>query len=231
MKKVTLLIMAFALVFGLSQCKKTSVPTLDATQHVVLKTSLDDGSKVEQIVNELKWSKGDVINVCDGNGDFLGHLDYVSENSFEGDIQKTTCEKVYFRYGKDIVSPQTGDLNDAIYLSSDNTDYNPEGVYSNVDMNLLHAVLKLDLSALGTTAGNEVVISYIPTGWEEPIELTRVGGVKSSKKIYYVAMPAENLQKTYLFVGNGKNVQKEWKLSPNKFYTKNAAGDAIVIEP
>ena len=72
MKKVTILLSVFALVMGLSQCRKPSFSALNGgeTQHVVLSANNgNDGSKVSVSLGEtmdLKWEKGDVITVSGG---------------------------------------------------------------------------------------------------------------------------------------------------------------------
>ncbi|MCQ2309491.1 MAG: hypothetical protein MJZ78_05890 [Bacteroidales bacterium] len=243
MKKLSLLLSAFALVAGLSQCRKPNMPVLNAgeTQYVVLNASWDNGgSKLEQVGAGLKWKEGDKLYVNQGD-ESIGTLICKDPDNgiFEGYINETTGNITFTFHGanyKEDFKEQTGKLNDAVLLKSEELEYRSDGDYGTVLMKMPHAVLKLDLSALGTEGGTKVTIK-IKT--EETV-VASVEGVKNDEasKALYVAVKVDETPagKTYKFSGNGKVASRTgWELKANTFYTKNAegvsTGDAIVITP
>ena len=245
MKKLLLLLSAFALVAGLSQCRKPNMPVLNAgeTQHVVLNASWDNGgSKLEQVGANLKWKVGDSLMV---SGGAEGKL-YCSfpDGTFEGNIKKISEDKITFtfksKYYSEGLKEQSGKLNDAVMLSGE-SEHIASGKY-NVSMTMPHAVLLLNLSALGTAGGDEVTINANNT------EVASVVSVKNDEtsKALYVAVPAPNSFGTspedleswkYEFESSvGSAICNGWELETNKFYTSlddggHPTGNAIVITP
>ena len=217
-------------------------------QHVVLNASWDNGgSKIaEDGIGGLKWTdeegKEDIIIVSQNTTE-LGSLkcEDAEKGIFEGEILETVG-KITFTFGinsydsPDDFMNQTGDLNKAVYLTA-TADYDAEGNY-NVTMTMpQHAVLKLDLSAIGTESGTTVTIT------EDGTPVASVTGVKNTSKELYVAVPAPNeyvapekelISKAYGFdcdcdviIAGGK-----WALVKNTFYTdKTIPGKAIKIAP
>ena len=105
-------------------------------------------------------------------------------------------------------------------------EYDPEGKYS-VEMGLTYAVLKLDVSALGTSG--ELTISDGTTTVASVTDVTTPLAV-------FVAVPADGSKKEYTISFGDKTATKEWTLAPNTFYTKDngngeGTGDAIVVAP
>lgn len=227
MKKVSLMIVALALVLGLSQCKKDEKPAASGEkQHIVLSASLGDGnSKIaEDGIGGLKWAEGDVINVFKGeqslSEDGLTCTD--PENGiFEGEIA-TTTGNITFTFGTQNFDGQSGLLNDAISLTSGEVEYKADGNY-NVRMTMPHAVLKLNVSALGTSG--KLTISDGTSG------VASVTNVTTPSEVF-VAVPADGTQKNYTIGFGGKTATKVWTLAAT-FYTKSGSttGEAIVIEP
>ena len=235
MKKVSLLLAAFALVMGLSQCKKPNLPVLNAgeTQHVVINASWDNGgAKIDQNGTLFKWTIGDKLTVSGGATGNLTCTD-VTEGTFEGDITKTSEEKVIFTFKsakyKDNYMEQTVALNDAVYLTGE-VPYSTLGK-CDVPMTMPHAVLKLNLSALGTPAGTPVTIKVV--GGDPVASVKNVKNDEASKALY-VAVPASPAGKQYEFVSiiGTARCDDVWALKDNTFYTlKNGEGAAIVITP
>lgn len=239
MRKISFIMAALALVLGVTQCKKEDKPVASGeTQRIVLTASNgNDGSKV--VVNEtpkmlnLTWQDTDKIAA---SGAVEGTLAYKSDvepgtATFEGSVTRKEGETVTFSIGSapESFEDQTGDvtwIQNHLYLVG-TADYNEEGVYGQdekVEMKLQYAVLKLDLSALGTVEGTTVTISNASG------TVATVTNVTKANKVYYVAMPAA-ASTTYTFSGNGKSVEKTWPLEANIFYTMNNSGDAILVGP
>lgn len=244
MKKVTLILSALALVLGLSQCKKQEEPVANGQkQHIVLTADNgNDGSKVSaDFVSanlNLTWDGDEVITV---SGGATGTLDKItvdqsnlSKATFEGDITKGEGD-VVFTIGSapSSYANQTGTADGcAAWINANNhfvgtSQWQDNGNY-NVTMELQYAVLKLDVSALGTTG--EMTIAAGAT-------VASVTDVASSEgKAVFVAVPTDETEKAYTITCGGKTATKTWKLEKNVFYTKAGAegagtGDAIVIEP
>ena len=244
MKKVSLMIAALALVLGLSQCKKQEEPAANGQkQHIVLTADNgNDGSKVSaDFVSanlNLTWDGDEVITVSGGAKGTLDKITVDESNpsnaTFEGDIEIIDESKPFeFTVGGTPNyegQPGTEDgceawIRDNISLIG--TDgYDPQGQYS-ADMKLPYAVLKLDVSALGTTGELEIKV-----GGTKVASVTDV----STPKAVFVAVPADGNEKEYKISIGDKTATKKWPLLPNTFYTKSngtggGTGQAIVIEP
>lgn len=238
------MIAALALVLGLSQCKKQEAPVANGQkQHIVLTADNgNDGSKVSaDFVSanlNLTWDGDEVITV---SGGAKGTLDKItvdqsnpSKATFEGDIEIIDKSKLLeFTVGGTPNyegQPGTEDgcegwIKNNISLTGTD-DYDPQGQYS-ADMKLPYAVLKLDVSALGTSGKLEIKVGE-----------TLVASVTdvSAPKAVFVAVPADGNEKEYKISIGDKTATKTWPLLPNTFYTKSdgtggGTGDAIVIEP
>jgi len=126
---------------------------------------------------------------------------------------------------------------DRLILFADNIDFIASSAAEyDVDLEVPYAILKLDLSAFGTTGdGNEVRIYKE----EETNPIATVLNVKDDSNVLYVALPTDNpsttpdpAEITYRFVGNNKVVTKLWGIKKNTFYTqKEDTGKAIVVAP
>ena len=166
MKKVSLMIAALALVLGISQCKKQEKPAANGQkQHIVLTADNgNDGSKVSaDFVSadlNLTWDGNEVITVSGGATGTLTFQDGAGSASatFKGDIEIIDESKPFeFTVGdtpNHEGQPGTEDgcegwIKNNISLTGTD-DYDLQGQYS-ADMKLPYAVLKLDVSALGTT--------------------------------------------------------------------------------
>ena len=244
MKKVSLILAAFALVLGLSQCKKEEKPAQSGEkQHIVLTANNgNDGSKVSgSFASEklnLTWEGTETITVTGGATGTLSFKIGVGQATatFEGDVtivDATTT--VYFTVGSapESFAGQTGTETDcATWIQGNNhfvgeSAYLPSGNYNNVQMNLQYAVLKLDVSALGTSGAMTIAV-----GGSTVASVTDVSS--SAGKAVFVAVPADGTKKTYTISCGGKIGVKTWTLEPNVFYTKQGAsgptGEAIVID-
>ena len=233
MKKLSLTLAALALVLGMSQCKKQEEPVQNGEkQHIVLNASFaESNSKIaEDGIGGLKWSdeegNEDHIIVKNSSQEKIGELECTdAENGiFEGDITSTTGN-ITFTFGTQNFTEQAGNLNAAIYLTAE-TEYVSSGNYD-VTMNMPHAVLKLDVSALGTSGLLTIAAGGIVAS------VTDVSGIASA---VFVAVPANNEATQYTFTCGDKTATKDWPaLTANTFYTKQGAsgptGEAIVIEP
>ena len=243
MKKVSLILAAFALVLGLSQCKKEEKPAQSGEkQHIVLTASNgNDGSKVAVEIAtaamNLTWETDDEITV---SGGAVGTLHLVSGEgkataTFEGEVTTGDGSTVYFTVGSapESFAGQTGTKTDcATWIQEHNhfvgtSDYQESGNY-NVQMNLQYAVLKLDVSALGTSGAMTIKV-----GETLKASVTEVSEIASE---VFVAVPADGTKKTYTISCDGKIATKTWTLKKNVFYTKAGAegvgtGGAVVITP
>ena len=242
MKKVTLILSALALVLGLSQCKKQEEPVANGQkQHIVLTADNgNDGSKVSaDFVSanlNLTWDGDEVITVSGGaTGELVFKKVEGTSAIFEGDITKGEGD-VVFTIGSapedEDFANQTGTADGcAAWINANNhfvgtSQWQDDGNY-NVTMELQYAVLKLDVSALGTTgamtiAANEATVASV----------TNVSGIANA---VFVAVPTDETEKAYTITCGGKTATKPWKLEKNVFYTKAGAegagtGEAIVID-
>ena len=231
MKKLSLTLAALALVLGMSQCKKQEEPVQNGEkQHIVLNASFaESNSKIaEDGIGCLKWSVGDIIIVKQSETE-LGELECTDaeDGIFEGDITSTTGN-ITFTFGEEKYMEQTGELNAAMHLTSPEVEYKADGNYGSVLMSISNAVLKLDVSALGTT-GEMTIAANGAT-------VASVTDVASSEgKAVFVAVPTDETEKAYTITCGGKTATKTWTLEKNVFYTKAGAegagtGEAIVID-
>ena len=182
------------------------------------------GSKIEQDGVNLKWKEGDKITVDGGaTGELL--CTNAANGTFEGEITKGSGENIIFKFGDGNCMDQDGTLDDAMYLTSEELEYKADGNYGNVSMTTPYAVLKLDLSALGTATGTTVAITA------DNVAVASVKNVTNTSTEMYVAMPESSTPKTYCF---GDVVTAGVKLPPltkNTFYTSHdEAGAAIKID-
>lgn len=235
MKKLSLTLAALALVLGMSQCKKQEEPVQNGEkQHIVLNASFaESNSKIaEDGFGGLKWSdedgNEDHIIVKNSSQEKIGELEctYAENGIFEGDITSTTGN-ITFTFGEEKYMEQTGELNAAMHLTSPEVEYKADGNYGSVLMSISNAVLKLDVSALGTTGAMTIAANGAT--------VASVTDVASSEgKAVFVAVPANETSTEYTITCGGKTATKTWTLEKNVFYTKAGAegagtGDAIVI--
>ena len=244
MKKISLILAAFALVLGISQCRKQESPAQSGEkQHIVLTASNgNDGSKVAvDALNELlklTWEPDDVINV---SGGAEGTLHYISAASpskatFEGYVTKLSDDPIVFSVGtpnylleQDGTTDGENGLKSRIYLKSGPEVFQLSGNYDGVTMTLQYAVLKLDVSKLGTSG-----LLTIKIGEETVASVTDVSS--SEGKAVFVAVPANGESTAYTISCGGKKATEPWTLVANTFYTKKnesgpLTGEAIVLEP
>ena len=244
MKKVSLMLGALALVFGLSQCKKQDEAAQGGVKlHVVLRASNgNDGSKVAaefaSAALNLTWEGTETIEVSGGATGTLTCVDGQGNASatFEGYITKgENGGDIVFTVGAAPASyaGQAGTEEDcASWINAHNhfvgtSTWEESGHYS-ATMELQYAVLKLDVSALGTgemtiKVGEEIVASVSDV-------------TSSSASEVFVAVRANGEETAYTIACGDKNAEKTWTLNNNVFYTENdetghGTGDAIVIEP
>lgn len=244
MKKLSLMLAAFALVLGLSQCKKQDSPLqIGERQHIVLAASNgNDGSKVAvdfattPTVMNLTWEENDEITVTggaegtlkleNGAGTGAGH--------FSGDVTVVSGADLVFSYrkanregsGEEInYNEQAGTvewIKDNLYLTG-SAPYNEFQEYT-VTMEMPYAVLKLNMMAFVATEGNDVTVKQGGT------TVATVKDVQfDNSDLVYMAFPIAGGKKTYTFEGNGKTFDKSWELVANTYYTA-VGGAAIVIE-
>lgn len=98
MKKISLAIMAFALMMTLSQCKKQESTTSEVIP-ITLEVSRNDGSRtdVNPNVGTVVFTQGDVVYVSSG-GKYVGTLTH-NGNTFSGNITNPTVgQPLYFYF-------------------------------------------------------------------------------------------------------------------------------------
>ena len=234
MKKVSLLISVFVLALGFSQCRKPVMAGLNTgngeKQHITLSANLDNGgSKVaEDGEGKLKWEMDDEIFVyVTGTETELGSVKCVdpAAGTFEGTIDKTTG-KIDFKFGTKPSYLEQAGIELPVYLEATGIEYAADGNYD-VEMTMPYAVLKLDLSALGTASGTDVEI------YANDVPVAKVLSVKTDSKTVYVAVEADCVKKLYVFDNGGNQIVPcpEWTLNPNTFYTTGNDAEAVKIEP
>jgi hypothetical protein len=121
MKRLSTIIMALALVLGMSQCKKQETPTNDnGGEKVHITLNVNNGESLDVNVNDnggrhavapnlgvIQFTNGDKLYVGN-NGHYVGYLQYVVDNNgrrFDGYIDGTACSEsdslhFYFLGGK-----------------------------------------------------------------------------------------------------------------------------------
>ena len=91
MKKISVILMAFSIVLGMSQCKK-NVETINSNiaETVAITLNVDNGSKLNVTPGSgsIEFTSGDIIYVA-SNGVYVGALTY-SDNKFSGTITNPT---------------------------------------------------------------------------------------------------------------------------------------------
>lgn len=243
---------------GLFQCRKPEFAYnnsgFENQKQITVNASSDNhDSKVDgELLSDLdkivfKWKKGDNLSVFHNNIN-IGTLNLVSgegTNSamFSGGIKIpssiTTNDDIVFKYSKGSpdgpdLSTQDGTIdgangiNSKIHLTG-SAKFNKDGVYSNVKMSLTFAILKFDLSALGTAGGNNVTISK--GGYDDII--TTISGVTNNTSVrYYVALPPADEGAEYIFSGNNIYSYRLFTIHANRYYYKESgnAHDGIEID-
>ena len=100
MKKITIILMAWALVMTMSQCKKQiENAEMEDTVNITLKVRSDDGTKavVNPTIGSVEYETGDKIHVVSG-GKYVGTLKY-EDGQFTGPISNAVVnEKLHFFY-------------------------------------------------------------------------------------------------------------------------------------
>ena len=242
MKKLSLTLAALALVLGMSQCKKQEEPVQNGEkQHIVLTANNgNDGSKVsgsfESAALNLTWEGNESITVSGGASGMLTYKSGVGtpNATFEGDITIDRGGDIVFTIGDapSSYANQTGTADGcAAWIKGNNhfvgtSQWQDDGNY-NVTMELQYAVLKLDVSALGTTGAMTIAANGATVA-----SVANVSGIANA---VFVAVPTDETEKAYTITCGGKIATKTWTLEKNVFYTKAGAegagtGEAIVIK-
>ena len=238
MKKLSLMLVALALVLGLSQCRKQETPVQAGEKQYIELTASNgnDGSKVDvnflPSVMNLTWEAGDVITVSGGATGTLT-LDGgagTAQGHFSGEVTLDSRADLVFTWtkleGEPDFNNQTGTeewITDNLVLEA-KAAYNESGKY-NLKMEMPYAVLKLDLSKLVGESGNDVTVK---DGTATVATVKNL--LKAASGEVYVAMLTDGSEKTYTFSGNSKDGEKIWTLETNTFYTAEG-GNAILIKP
>ncbi len=116
MKRLSTIIMALALVLGMSQCKKQEIPTngnggekvhitLNVNNGENISVNVDNGGRhaVAPNLGVIQFTAGDKLYVGN-NGHYVGYLNYVVDQSgrrFEGNIDGSACstsDKLHFYF-------------------------------------------------------------------------------------------------------------------------------------
>ncbi|MDO5343128.1 MAG: hypothetical protein Q4F69_11865 [Bacteroidia bacterium] len=251
MKKFSLIVMALALVMGLSQCqKKPNAPVFGSgySQNITVNTNCGDkNSKVtvdDPVTGllDIKWEVNtDKLNV---SGAATGTITCVSSTGstgeFSGPVNVSSEGNLTFTYGEEPdYSEQDGTLEwikENFYLVSDDVPFEKTGVYD-FDMKTPYAVLKLDLSNLGNENGTDVKITRsVPVDGDGTYFAT-IKNVKSdAPRVVYIAVPVGKAK--YTFSGNidknnpeiVDNVDKTWDIKAGTFYSKGGTGEAFVVK-
>jgi len=270
MKRLSTIIMALAVIMGMTRCTKPAMQLYDGTYTGVTKEitfTTGGSSKVEinNVLNELKftWKTGDTLYVygsktgtfSDGrycgklgivkgmgteNGFFSGTLENVPET---GKLRFYYCPKELFDKEQKTItvdlSSQNGSLNDPNGIASHlvacaDVTVMESGDYS-ATLTVPYSVVKLDLSAFGTT---DITMSGITnsglTVTANGVKNVSTGGITSlsgadvTTNTCYVSVMPENVT-ALNFSGNGKVGSKAVTLSENKFETLDDAGDPVTV--
>ena len=238
MKKISLILAAFALVLGISQCRKQETPMGKlVTQDVTFTSSFNNGAKfgvdntTDPAALKLTWDAGDLIIVTDdanpANESTLRCTE-VSENGKSGTFTGTiTCQEnanLTFSYNPIDYKNQDGSLQ--IYLEG-TSGYQESGNYE-VNMTMPCAILKLDLAELATAEGVDV---YVKIGdATEPV--AKISSVKTADSRVYLLLPLQASGETTLtFSNDTKTITKTYNLAPNSFNSAGGNGGYAPVEP
>jgi len=190
-------------------------------------------SMVDNTVTKLlgvEWKEGDVVKVYDGETQ-VGELKYRNHEDtiaiFRGNIvipAKSATMLTFRRGTTSSFTEQDGTLATlkTNYSLEGTAEYNAAGNYI-MNMSVPYALMKLDLSALGTTDGTTVTISAGGS------TVASVNSVKNTSTELYVAIPANGVKTAYTFEGNGFSTVIDLTLQPNTFYSSN--GNPMTIAP
>ena len=171
MKKLSTIIIAMALLFGMAQCKKQETPaSAGKTVHITLNMG-NNGSRhtVDPISGAVDYTEGDIIYVGN-NGKYIGFLTADANRVFSGDIQDPSTEDYlhfYFLGGKTPATAPTAGTTESFTINiADQTDKLPVLSYAHstvnyTDGNTMYEAILQNQCALAkftlTQGTNEVV--------------------------------------------------------------------------
>ena len=170
MKKFSAIIIAMALVLGMSQCKKQETPSSNNTEDgmVYITVNVDnDGGRhhIEPSVGAYVFTNGDSLYVGN-NGHYVGKLGY-KDGAFSGGIQSPSTEDYlhfYFLGGKEPVSAPTTSTTDFTISISDQSSNLPVLAYGHsttkytTDGNATYSTTMRNKCALVEFATNEIPV-------------------------------------------------------------------------
>ena len=183
MKKLSAIIIAMALVLGLSQCKKQETPTTSDTDDgkVYITVNVNDGAKHEiyPSTGAYVFTNGDILYVGN-NGHFVGTLEYQS-GAFSGSITSPSTSDYlhfYFTGGKTpAIAPTAGSTESFTVSIADQSSKLPVLSYGRSTQ------LYTDANATySTTLRNKCgLVKFVPSlGTSKPIT---VSGMKTTATI------------------------------------------------
>lgn len=173
MKRISILVMALALVTTLAQCKKTETPTNDnegRKVHITLDVSSDSKVIVTPETGGTAFEQGDVVLVANG-GHYVGTLTYdQSLRKFDGDLDEglSTADYLHFYLlgNKDTEENLNDALNRPTTLTvniSDQTASYPEIAYAHSTVKYTDGVTAYTARLLNKCALVKFTTDNIPT--------------------------------------------------------------------
>lgn len=162
MKKLTLILAAFALTFGFSQCKKTETPTTDKGVFITLTAGYGNGAKTgfNPETGAFTWTgtteNPEYINVGGSTHGYLGQLTSTQSGetvTFSGTITPSEGETLYFFY-----------LGKGNHASATSVDFsNQDGTLANVTnyhIAISNGIVYNGQTSFSTTLNMKMAIAY-----------------------------------------------------------------------
>ena len=205
MKRLGLIALAFALVLGLSQCKKenNAIPANeDAKVPITLNVSSGSRVAVEGSTGVVTFESGDVIYVA-SNGTCVGTLTYNGEN-FAGEVtEPTEGEKLQFYFLGNKTPEFNSDNTGCSVVISDQTEYLPVISYApsredyQVGLTAYNATLlnKCALVKFNVTSASEAATCIVGMNNKVTVDFTDNSFEYGQDGEGVIAMPAGNGEK------------------------------------
>jgi len=230
MKKINIILMAFALAIMISQCKKNEEPTTsnDEMVTITLDVKNNDSSKVvvNTAIGTVNFESGDKIYVGSG-GKYVGFLTHNGTN-FSGNISNPTENQPLQFYFLGNVTPQetlsAGTTEECSVVISDQTEHLPVISCAASNENYVSGVTAYTSHLLNKCA---LVKFNVTTPSNSPICIT---GMKNKVTVDFAqntmtpSMDGEGV--IMLPTGSGENVEKWAILLPQEALEEGAEGSA-----
>lgn len=226
MKKISIILVAFAMVLSMTQCKKNEVADQNETVTITLDVKQNNGAKVDvdPTIGTVDFETGDKVYVGSG-GKYVGFLTHNGTN-FVGNITSPTEGQPLQFYFLGNMTPQetlsAGTTEECSVIISDQTEYLPVISYAPSFENYVSGVTTYTGHLLNKCA---LVKFNVTTSSNSPICITGMNNkvtVDFAQNTLTPSMDGEGVIK--LPTGGGENVEKWAILLPQEALEEGEEG-------